>query len=100
MTICNLVLGFQSLSDCKAHNRLDKAEATVAPKLNPTSFPKTGCTSLPDAGWVFGCAFLACPPQAGFFFAPLVPTISREAKKNGNHYYQSSMSIKIIFQLF
>ena len=26
------------------------------------------CTSLPDAGWVFGSPFLACPPQAGYFF--------------------------------
>jgi len=37
------MIGYQPLSDCKAHNRLNKAETTVAQKLNRTSSPKTGC---------------------------------------------------------
>jgi len=48
MTTCKLVLSYQALSDCRACNRLDKAEATVVQKLNPTSFPKTRCTSFSD----------------------------------------------------
>jgi len=48
----------------EAHNRLDKAEATVVPKLNQASSPKTGCSSF--SGVLFG-----------FFFA--------HAKKNRNY---------------
>ena len=32
MTIRNLIQRYKSASACKAHNRLDKAEATVEPK--------------------------------------------------------------------
>jgi len=65
-----------NLSAPEAHNWIPNAEGTVAPPPDQTSFPKTGCRSLPDAGWVFACAFgvpavglvlfcTTCPDLAG-----------------------------------
>jgi len=42
ITIHSLFQRYQSLSDYEAHNRLDKAEATVAQKLNQASSPENG----------------------------------------------------------
>jgi hypothetical protein len=42
ITIHSLFQRYQSLSDYEAHNRLDKAEATVAQKLNQASSPEKG----------------------------------------------------------
>lgn len=44
MTISYFVFRYQLLPANKEYNGLDKAQATLALKLNPTSFPKTGCT--------------------------------------------------------
>jgi len=63
ITIHSLFQRYQSLSDYEAHNRLDKAEATVAQKLNQASSPENGLYSF--SGVLFW-----------FFFA--------QAKKN-NH---------------
>jgi hypothetical protein len=75
MTISHFIFRYQLLPGCKARNRLDKAQSTVALKLNPTSFPKTRRISF--SGVLFW-----------FFFA--------QAKKN---IYINSINESGLFQI-